>query len=72
MEVLLCKTCQRLKPAVRKDTLICPLCIHLTTTTTTHTNNSNNKYKGHHSNSSNSNGGNKSVIKNKNERDDFG
>ena len=67
MEVLLCKTCQRLKPAVRKDTLICPLCIHLTHTP----NSNNNKYKGHHS-SSNSNGGNKSVIKNKNERDDFG
>ena len=67
MEVLLCKTCQRLKPAVRKDTLICPLCIHLTHTNT----NNNNKYKGHHS-SSNSNGGNKNVIKNKNERDDFG
>jgi len=29
MEVLLCKTCQRLKPAVPKTSLYCPLCLPL-------------------------------------------
>ena len=26
MEVLLCKSCQKLKPAVKKGVLFCPLC----------------------------------------------
>lgn len=26
MEVLVCKTCARSKPAIKKETLICPLC----------------------------------------------